>query len=141
MALVASGRTTGEWPKCLNPLKRSALEDSSADIKEQFTLLDETPEDAAAGDEVRRREDQRGGKLVLVGGAGDEMLHYLAYQNQEERKSRLRQGQPRGGRVPRDPGEEEMTAVALREHIKELREWMRSMPAAEYAVQLARTRS
>ena len=71
-ALIASGRTTGEWPKCLNPLKRSALEDSNADLKEQFALMDETPEDAAAEDEGRRRSVREEGKLVLVRGKVDE---------------------------------------------------------------------
>ena len=32
MALISSGRTTGEWPGCLNPLKRSAKEDTGAEL-------------------------------------------------------------------------------------------------------------
>ena len=85
MALISSGTTTGDWPSCLNRLKRSALEDTAAETAGPLALTDGTVRDAAEEDERRRQGDRTEGKLVQLGGATDEHLHYFGSKNLEHR--------------------------------------------------------
>ena len=89
VALVSSGRTAGSWPSCLSLLKRSALEDKTANLGQRLAIADGSMQDYLDEDERRRQADRAEGRVVQLAGATEELLHYLASLNMEYRRDRV----------------------------------------------------
>ena len=123
VALIATGRTVGEWPDCLSHLKQTALKDESADLRQRLAIGDGSMQDRLDEDERQRQADRESGRVVQLAGVNDELLHYFANLNMVYRTERIHRemtGQLYGGRPAPDPGDDDIQMITLRETLKPL---------------------